>query len=1560
MPSDATPVTATGAEPRPASRVRRARRAACWRRHGVIRPSAAGLAVALFGAGFWYAGLLLDDRALMAAALTLTIIWGLSLVLIVTQWALLRRQANAAPAKARWLRRLRRVLSPRCVIVRDQYERLDQSGAMLERHVGDLPGRRGLYRRVSSFVRWRDPFGLFAASRVLRRGEETAVLPHGGAAADPVSRMADRRLQGQDHADDTGGVRAYVPGDPPKLISWKATAHRGDLMTRETGRDVRTSAIVALDLHSPGVTEAHVDAEAERVLPWLAQSGAEHRLIVTDGMHVAEDRDHAVRLLAAAVPSGGAGDARGAEGPDRTGDANGVDDVGGKGGKARSDSPEGMRVLAVRIAELASRQHRVTAIRLMTPQPQGPFAAALRRTVDQGRLRIVETAQTPHAEDGRPDTASSRGVTVETARLADPVPAVVTLAHGDAEPAAPRKDSTPRKTGTSRKAGTPHIRDVRRAPWRPGAIDAMGRILTAAALLTFFAISLAALTGLVAGTGYWPWFAGAALAIVAIESNIPASGGMGYALRTCAVILADLLAAAVIVVIRAHDICGIWLSAMPDPADIGSRTIGEGQFAQPLQPLVDSPRHLLSALVADGFQGLNRQLPPVSVDAYGDLVLVIAVAAVVAVIRVLLAARRTAPAFALLPAVLLAADYALVGHQSDWWRIGATVVAFLISLWSVRPQRALAPLPLVAGIVSSALVLALTPPAVDFAYAVPLSIGDSAGLLSANTINPMVDLKRSLSSGSQSVVLTYQAPGRTYLRMTTLDDFDGDTWSFDEQLAKDGNFYGSGIQLGLDGDDTIPDYQRMAYYDNPLSMYLYAMDFDGFAMAVACGGDGSAPWSGASSSAPAFTNAASIRIESLRSRFLPVPGVTNYLHGIGGDWLVARSTIYNRASTTAQGMEYAVSGIGLDPITSDSGIRQIGSVDAMRRQLEQRVTTADVLRPERARVRHAAVSQGIATAYRHWMLVPLSIGRDGTVTDRGGSVVGSATIQIDGISNLILSQAFKDRFIIGDDETTKQLMSRDGSMVLVLPLPGEDGAGKDGSGKDESGSSGLRDLGSYADRYGSDGESGGSDGGSSGGVSTEYYDLNRELADLMTSGGYSDVISYGGTRTFDANFLRFLLDMADAMGDDARRQYRSLPKDLPDNVTALVDRARAEGVATDGDGYDHQVAAMQWLVKYFTNPDNGFAYSLDAPDGDGRGNMQVIDDFLAARQGYCTHYASALAVLGRAMGVPTRMVLGYNKGVGGANADGRYEVMARQLHAWVEAYIDGVGWVPFDVTPASPDNGSAVEAGADTNAGGGTGAEDLAGVDSTQEGDGTPDVGADANDGGQRNRRQNRNTRDDGSSVASEKSGSGTSVLEAFGVPFWARVALWSLLAVVAAALLTLIPAGISALRRRRRLRAIEASPGARAWGAAWAEILDCAWDTGVRWRASDTDLAIGGMIAGYLTGAGAVAGSGADAGVDADIDTDTDAAAFVRLVAERVAALAFGAGSAAERGDTRRLRTGLAMVRTAFREARRGRSPFSRLVATWFPASVIRGIWSFSADRRGVSGGFRAAATRR
>lgn len=125
---------------------------------------------------------------------------------------------------------------------------------------------------------------------------------------------------------------------------------------------------------------------------------------------------------------------------------------------------------------------------------------------------------------------------------------------------------------------------------------------------------------------------------------------------------------------------------------------------------------------------------------------------------------------------------------------------------------------------------------------------------------------------------------------------------------------------------------------------------------------------------------------------------------------------------------------------------------------------------------------------------------------------------------------------------------------------------------------------------------------------------------------------------------------------------------------------------------------MRYLVDYFANGD--FTYSVDAPDGSGSNNLQVIANLLQERRGYCVHYASALAVLGRALGVPTRLVLGYR-----ANADGAaialengvevvtYQATNHDLHAWTEAFIDNVGWVSFDVTPSIAQSDAALDAG---------------------------------------------------------------------------------------------------------------------------------------------------------------------------------------------------------------------------------------------------------------------------
>ncbi|MFO0651604.1 MAG: transglutaminaseTgpA domain-containing protein [Polyangiales bacterium] len=77
----------------------------------------------------------------------------------------------------------------------------------------------------------------------------------------------------------------------------------------------------------------------------------------------------------------------------------------------------------------------------------------------------------------------------------------------------------------------------------------------------------------------------------------------------------------------------------------------------------------------------------------------------------------------------------------------------------------------------------------------------------------------------------------------------------------------------------------------------------------------------------------------------------------------------------------------------------------------------------------------------------------------------------------------------------------------------------------------------------------------------------------------------------------------------------------------------------------------------------------------------VVDFLTKRREGHCEYFASALALLGRAAGVPTRVVGGYR--VAERNPFGGYHVVReKNAHAWVEAWVDGA-WVTLDATPPS-------------------------------------------------------------------------------------------------------------------------------------------------------------------------------------------------------------------------------------------------------------------------------------
>jgi transglutaminase-like putative cysteine protease len=97
--------------------------------------------------------------------------------------------------------------------------------------------------------------------------------------------------------------------------------------------------------------------------------------------------------------------------------------------------------------------------------------------------------------------------------------------------------------------------------------------------------------------------------------------------------------------------------------------------------------------------------------------------------------------------------------------------------------------------------------------------------------------------------------------------------------------------------------------------------------------------------------------------------------------------------------------------------------------------------------------------------------------------------------------------------------------------------------------------------------------------------------------------------------------------------------------------------------------------------DGGYLYSL-APGRYGEASPHLIDEFwLDRRIGFCEHFAAGFVVVMRAMGVPARIVTGY-QGADPQLQDGDLIVRNSQAHAWVEVWSLGQGWLRVDPTAA--------------------------------------------------------------------------------------------------------------------------------------------------------------------------------------------------------------------------------------------------------------------------------------
>ncbi|GAA3198087.1 DUF3488 and DUF4129 domain-containing transglutaminase family protein [Dactylosporangium siamense] len=103
-------------------------------------------------------------------------------------------------------------------------------------------------------------------------------------------------------------------------------------------------------------------------------------------------------------------------------------------------------------------------------------------------------------------------------------------------------------------------------------------------------------------------------------------------------------------------------------------------------------------------------------------------------------------------------------------------------------------------------------------------------------------------------------------------------------------------------------------------------------------------------------------------------------------------------------------------------------------------------------------------------------------------------------------------------------------------------------------------------------------------------------------------------------------------------------------------------------------------IREFFSTANDFRYDTGVgPDID-------IDGFLRTRHGFCVQYAAAFGWLLREAGIPSRVAIGFARGV---KRNGGTVLTNRELHAWTEVYFPGFGWLPFDATPPSAISGSA-------------------------------------------------------------------------------------------------------------------------------------------------------------------------------------------------------------------------------------------------------------------------------
>jgi protein-glutamine gamma-glutamyltransferase len=139
--------------------------------------------------------------------------------------------------------------------------------------------------------------------------------------------------------------------------------------------------------------------------------------------------------------------------------------------------------------------------------------------------------------------------------------------------------------------------------------------------------------------------------------------------------------------------------------------------------------------------------------------------------------------------------------------------------------------------------------------------------------------------------------------------------------------------------------------------------------------------------------------------------------------------------------------------------------------------------------------------------------------------------------------------------------------------------------------------------------------------------------------------------------------------DQIRNTYLQLPPQLDPRIPELARKIISNAKADNP--YDQSLALEAYFHRNFT-------YTLNIPGNPGKDPLAHF--LFETKAGFCEYFATAMAVMLRTQGIPSREVNGFLPGEFN-DVGGDYIVRASDAHSWVEAYFPGTGWLTFDPTP---------------------------------------------------------------------------------------------------------------------------------------------------------------------------------------------------------------------------------------------------------------------------------------